>query len=489
MPLPNNFICSKFEIVHKETDLPNVILPEKLIDATNVVLWFKQDNKFHLPHGFINCYFESPMTLKSARNAVLTSMYAIIVKHYLAEELYPAICAGLGYSVNAAEKGLLIKLSGYNEKLLLLLDIITKELSHIAAKIEPKVFETYREQCRRNGYNNLINSKFLCKDLRLTIVEDQHKFCLDLYNTTNVVSFEELIQFAKEFPKEICVKMMVLGNFDKDKAIEAAALFQNNLKITKNINRIDLISRARKIPNETTSVIYAKSFLLDDKNSIITNYYQIGKNTIRLQCLTEFIENLMQEPLFDILRTKEQLGYSVSCSNRVNNGIIGFTISVQVQENKNPTVFVNQRIDTFLNEDFNTILSNLTADEFEVNQSSLIKLKLMEEVEMENENNRLWSEITSDEYIFTRLELEAEMIRKLTLTEVQNFYTNIFLNAAKLSVQVVGTSEKNGEPQHNNTPALTLLHIPTDNAKVITNINAFKESLGIFEPWKTQINS
>lgn len=37
----------------------------------------------------------------------------------------------------------------------------------------------------------------------------------------------------------------------------------------------------------------------------------------------------MDEPLYDTLRTKEQLGYSVSCGLRMTNGILGFAIRVQ----------------------------------------------------------------------------------------------------------------------------------------------------------------
>lgn len=38
---------------------------------------------------------------------------------------------------------------------------------------------------------------------------------------------------------------------------------------------------------------------------------------------------VMEEPLFDQLRTKEQLGYSVSCSPRVTCGVLGFCVSAQ----------------------------------------------------------------------------------------------------------------------------------------------------------------
>jgi secreted Zn-dependent insulinase-like peptidase len=38
----------------------------------------------------------------------------------------------------------------------------------------------------------------------------------------------------------------------------------------------------------------------------------------------------MYERLFDTLRTKEQLGYSVSCDYTTTEGIVGFYVLIQV---------------------------------------------------------------------------------------------------------------------------------------------------------------
>jgi nardilysin len=493
VPPPNEFICSNFDIVHKppvgRSTTTNVIsLPERIY-VDNMELWYKLDEKYLLPHGFISCYLLSPKSYKSARNIVLTSLYSMTVKHYLTEKLYPALCAGLGYSISAAEKGLLIKLSGYNEKLPLLLDIIAKELSEIASQIEPSVFETYREQCKRNGYNNLINSKFVNRDCRLTIVEEQHHFSFAQYYETEKITFDDLLSFAKSFTQELKVKMMVLGNFEKSEAVDIARTFKENLKYT---TIDDPLSRARKIPSDRQHVLYIKSPLPNDKNSTITNYYQIGESTIQTQCLIELVEKIMEEPIFNLLRTKEQLGYAVSCSHRANNGILGFSVTLQVQEEKHSTVAVNERIEKFLREDFQSVIANLTDEEFDTVQSSLIKLKKMDEVEMETENNRLWSEITSDEYLFTRFDMEAEMIGRLKKQQVSDFFVNVLLNSPKLSIQVIGNkgSELDAEDTGVGMPIMNILKNQTENENdhVIVDVIEFTNQLQMFDACRTVVD-
>lgn len=98
MPLPNEFICSQFDIIANKYQQKaiNEAIPKK-IQNDNIELWFKMDNKFLLPHGFISCYLISPKIFKSTRNIILVSLYSMTVKHYLSERLYPAVSENYFY--------------------------------------------------------------------------------------------------------------------------------------------------------------------------------------------------------------------------------------------------------------------------------------------------------------------------------------------------------------------------------------------------------
>jgi nardilysin len=207
MPAPNEFICHNFDIHFNAKTYQNVQTTPERVPMENVELWYKIDGKFLLPHGFINCYFISPKIVKSIRNAVLVSLYSLSVKHYLTEKLYPARCAGLGHVINSAERGLLVKLSGYNEKLPVLFDIITKELKNIPNRIESSVFETYRKQLKKIYYNNLISPKFLGKDCRLTFIDELHDFSYDRYKMIDELTYDDLVTFAHQFSDELKVSV------------------------------------------------------------------------------------------------------------------------------------------------------------------------------------------------------------------------------------------------------------------------------------------
>lgn len=120
--------------------------------------FFKRDDKFKLPHGFVFILFKSSMTESSVTDLNMTSIYSMCVKNYLAEKLYPATIAGYSYKLNSTEDGLLLKLNGFNEKLPMIVDIITRAMKNTDEVVNKSVFEVFKKELRKNCHNFLINS-------------------------------------------------------------------------------------------------------------------------------------------------------------------------------------------------------------------------------------------------------------------------------------------------------------------------------------------
>lgn len=91
------------------------------------------------------------------------NLFSMITKHHLSKILYPAKVAGLYYQVFAIDKGLMVKISGYNEKLHLMIEHIIKYICTFENMLEENVFETYRAQIKKNIYNTLIKPQKLNK--------------------------------------------------------------------------------------------------------------------------------------------------------------------------------------------------------------------------------------------------------------------------------------------------------------------------------------
>ena len=71
-------------------------------------------------------------------------------------------------------------------------------------------------------------------------------------------------------------------------------------------------------------------------------YCQVGPNSIAQRARLDMLEQLVSEPFYDTLRTKEQLGYSVHCSTRLTHGILGFAFVVISGRCRHATTFTGE---------------------------------------------------------------------------------------------------------------------------------------------------
>jgi hypothetical protein len=87
----------------------------------------------------------------------------------------------------------------------------------------------------------------------------------------------------------------------------------------------------------------------------------LSSTDLRLRVLTDLVEQVVSEALYDTLRTKQQLGYTVSSGARLTHGVTGFC--VVVVSAAFDAVTVEQRIEAFMREYEETRLKVCQLDE------------------------------------------------------------------------------------------------------------------------------
>lgn len=255
---------------------------------------------------------------------------------------------------------------------------------------------------------------------------------------------------------------------------------------------------------------YIRCNVLNDKdcNTVVTNFYQIGPCSVRIESILDLLMMFVEEPLFDSLRTKEQLGYYVASTVRINYGIAGYSITVNSQETKNSAAHVEERIEVFRGKMLE-ILENMPKEEYKHVKESLIKIKQVVDMSLNEEVSRNWGEITCEEYLFDRKRKEVEVLRTLGKQEIIDFcLNNERTNLRKLSIQVIGFKggesnrdsidqemetedaadggEDNEELFNELANKLDLKFIAREgDATTIVDINDFKENLHVFPITKT----
>jgi secreted Zn-dependent insulinase-like peptidase len=162
----------------------------------------------------------------------------------------------------------------------------------------------------------------------------------------------------------------------------------------------------------------------NEDNSAVELYLQVGPHGARSQALTDVLEQLMFEPVYDTLRTKEQLGYTVGAGARNTMGVLGFC--VVVQSSLFGVVEVVERIEAFLTSFVSTI-ADMEMEAYDKQLQSLVALKLQKDKSPGDESDRHWDQIWQEVYDFSAREKVVEEIKKVTKGNHSNHITILLI--------------------------------------------------------------
>lgn len=155
-------------------------------------------------------------------------------------------------------------------------------------------------------------------------------------------------------------------------------------------------------------------------NAAISYYCHIGNiSDARVRTTLRLLADLMHEPCFNMLRTKEQLGYIVFCSPWQSTESIG--LRVLVQSEKDPK-YLETRINGFLVHMRET-LELMPETEFEEHKRGLAHKWTEKLKNLNEESSRFWNQIESGYLDFTRREDDAARLANVTKNEVLDLFT------------------------------------------------------------------
>ncbi|KAB5530220.1 hypothetical protein DKX38_020301 [Salix brachista] len=470
MPSKNEFVPSDFSIRADNLDHDPVSssFPRCIIDEPLMKFWYKLDSTFKVPRA--NTYFR--VNLKggyaSVKSFLMTELFILLLKDELNEIIYQASVAKLETSISLVSDKLELKVYGFNEKLPALLSKVLM----VAKSFLPTDdrFKVIKEDLERNLKNANMKPLSHSSYLRLQVL------CKSFYNVEEKqcalsdLSLADLNAFIPELRSQLYIEALCHGNLLEEEAINLSNIIRNNLSIQPLPVNMRHEEHVICLPSSANLVRDVNVKNKSETNSVVELYFQIepevGLDSIKLKALADLFDEIVEEPLFNQLRTKEQLGYVVECSPRVTYRINGFCFIVQ--SSKYNPVYLLGRIENFIN-GLEELLEGLDDASFENYKSGLMAKLLEKDPSLQYETNRLWNQITDKRYMFDTSLKEAEKLKSIHKSDVINWFRTYLQQSSpkcrRLTIRLWGCN-------------IDLKEVETrpDSEQVIKDITAFKVS-------------
>jgi len=445
LPRPNEFIPERLDVDKREVTQPQA-RPHLIFQNPRTSLWHKKDDQFWVPKARVIIEMRTPVANESPIASVLTKLYAALVSDALSEYSYDADLAGLVYSFEASSLGFYVSVSGYNDKLhVLLRDVLQKAKS---LEVRADRLEIMIQKMKRDWENFFLGQTYQLSDYygRYLMNEKQWTI-LEKLQVLSSVTPSQVQQHIDVLLSSLENRILVVGNINKDEAITLAKMAEEIIPASPlpGMGPVDL---SLELPEGTNHVWSSPVPNPNEPNSALTYYVHYGsKIDHRLRVTAALLTQILSEPAFNILRTKEQLGYIVSASawNALGDNDTGLRIVVQSERGP---VYLEERVEAFLDH-MKGVIELMTEEEF-AGQKSGLKRKWREVAKNLNEEvSRFWAQIDSGYLDFLRLIEDAEFLKTINKQDVLSlFLSRVHPSSKTRSKLSIHIQSRKPRPKH-----------------------------------------
>lgn len=434
LPGPNPYLPDTLD-VHKSSATP-LTAPSVIRETTLANVWFKKDDQFWRPRGSVSIKIQSPALSNSLAQYVQSIAYIELVLDALQSPAYAAELAGLGYSVSLSKEAIYLTVSGYNDKLFELLKLVLGQITSV--DVQDTRMNVILERLRRAYDNAYIKQSGEVSDTFLAYgISEKLYTAPEIRKELDYVDVPAIEMHRKRLLEKLKLTMLVHGNIERQVALDWSAQIETSFKARSvsisecNPNRILLLPEgcnyalSGSVPNPK------------EPNCAISYYCHAGWMTDgQTRALVALLGTMLNEPFFHIMRTQEQLGYSVSCvpwANTVSTGL-----RFRVQSTRHPD-YLETRIDAFIDSYLRT-LCDMSQEQFGRHKKGVVEKMRKRLVNLGEEQSRFWSHIDKNDLRFDQAEQDAQRIEELDLPTVIRFYEHYIhpssMTRRKLSVRL-----------------------------------------------------
>lgn len=475
LPRRNEFIPTNLDVqkrdVAEPTKRPFLIRESRLSE-----LWHKKDDQFWVPKAQVVIDIRSPASNTSPTTAVATRLFADLVNDSLSEFSYDADLGGLSYNLTSYTTGLYVLVSGYNDKVAVLLQHIMEKVKNLEVKSDRLAI--MKEQAKRDWENTLLGQSYSLSDYygRYALTERQWTFQEKL-EVLSSVTVEDVQKQATDLLNSVYMRMLVAGNVYKDEAIRMAEMVEEGLGAT-HLKSPELDDHSLVLPESSNFGYYMDVPNPNQANSALTYYMQFGSIVDdSLRVVSSLLIQIMREPSFNVLRTQEQLGYIVHCSAWLLPGGAQKGVRIVVQSERPPS-YLEERVEAFL-EGMTKTIEEMTPEVFEEQKDGLKRKWLEADKNLAEETGRYNTHITTGQYDFLRYERSAQLLETVTKDQVLDlFMSHVHPSSKTRSKLSVHARSKKPKPQRISTEAADAFEGLVRDANIGVDASAWKDAVG-----------
>jgi len=369
----------------------------------------------------INFHFRSAKAEQAKTaigNAALEGARANQFKELISRclSVYEVVLAGLEYNFDFTHFGFKLCVFGYSEKLPL-------SVRYILGYVLKLKFNATNFHAIKEYFIDIFRNLFISLSSHLdegteAILNCEHfpSSDLDAWRRMDMTDMNGGVGFWLELLDPCSVQVLIHGSLSENDALLVSdSIRYSTRKSDDSKSHQSLVKPYPRAydysPHEGIHIVLVPEPVSHQDNAISTLFPITLKNHHE-HILIFIFEHILKECFFNVIRTKEQLGYSVNVGLHQISNIVYLSFIIQSDSD---LIFLDERIESFFRDFFPNYLQALSAEEFENHRSALARSFAMKPSDLESECVTMWISIGNGS-----LDLESASVDAALLSETSN---------------------------------------------------------------------
>jgi insulysin len=440
-------------------------------------VWHKLDVSFQQPRMYAIISLAIDATRYDPAFVINSRLFTQCFMDSVNEYLYEARLAGLNFDLEFTGRGVQVLITGFSEKLPEFADTMLGLLKNFTP--DPATYRRYRDVQKRE----------------LLSWKSRQPYYHANYFATQVM---ETLQFSIS-SLEAALSKATIGMLDgfltESVGVKShgSALFAGNVEVEGARRVVELVDaafpfavlpeaqrsrrRALQLPLSLDGTAPAPELYNigpnpNDENSCSAFYFQLPSRRSDDTVLVELLADIVEQPFYDSLRTRQQLGYIVYAGVKAREGFPSLLFVVQSSLLDGPQL--SERIAEFLFDSkyLPSIIDGLSDSAFDAFKAGIRTQKLEPDQRLTSQAGRFWAEISSQELpeyppLFDRSQREVNALDKVTKAGFQTFARDFLAGARRRLLVSEVTSPLQNKGKREGSATAPLVNIEkVDGAKL-----------------------
>eukprot|EP00913_Durusdinium_trenchii_P030577 g28637.t4 len=287
--------------------------------------WHLQDTVLCTPRSELWLKFSVAEGLAEAKEQALLAWLVRVLSDVLNETVYLAEQASLELRVQEEPYGLDLRAGGFHQKLP---QLLTEGCKALRSAGDPHSREWWqgesfvrrcwnqRDDLLRHWRNEYLKPEDHCADLRRALVMPEKLLSTAKAAALQDLGLEELQRFAEAFIPQLQLEVLYQGNVTREEAltlVDELSDLMGTGPTDEGPHALHPPTRVLEVPLEGSPIVWFQdSPDAKDRNVAMEMYWQLGRSDgaeARETAKVELLQDVLAEPFFDQLRTKQQVGY------------------------------------------------------------------------------------------------------------------------------------------------------------------------------------